>query len=180
MEYFNCKKKGHLKRDCWRKGGGKEGQGLKGQKGKEKSNQVTDSTSLNDVMAVAYMARFSDIPEASRFAWYLDSGSMSHIATMREAFKDYTPLSNATVKGVGPDLAVVNGIGLVMVNFAIAVGDKTITHTLKDVLHMPKVPNCLLSLSHYDDRGGAVHFKNGQCVLKNREEVTVGQGSNSN
>ena len=28
----NCKKKGHFKADCWVKGGGKEGQGLKGKK----------------------------------------------------------------------------------------------------------------------------------------------------
>jgi hypothetical protein len=177
MECFNCKKKGHLKRDCWRKGGGKEGQGPKGRKGKERSNQATDGNSLNDAMAVAYMARFSETSEASRLTWYLDSSSTSHIATMREAFTDYTPLNNATVKGVGPDLAIVNGIGSVMVNFA--VGDKTITHTLKDVLHVPKVPNCLLSLSCYDDGGGVVHFKDGQCVLKNKAGMTVGQGSKS-
>ena len=29
-ECFNCKKKGHIKEDCWAKGGGQEGQGPKG------------------------------------------------------------------------------------------------------------------------------------------------------
>ena len=32
-ECYNCKKKGHIPSDCWAKGGGKEGQGLKGRKG---------------------------------------------------------------------------------------------------------------------------------------------------
>ncbi|KAG9225295.1 hypothetical protein CCMSSC00406_0009851 [Pleurotus cornucopiae] len=37
VECFNCHKKGHMKADCWSKGGGKEGQGPKGKgKGKEK------------------------------------------------------------------------------------------------------------------------------------------------
>src|ERR1700678_2572448 len=34
-ECYNCKKKGHLKADCWAKGGGKEGQGPKGKKAGE-------------------------------------------------------------------------------------------------------------------------------------------------
>ena len=32
---YNCHKKGHIASECWAKGGGKEGQGLKGQKGSE-------------------------------------------------------------------------------------------------------------------------------------------------
>ena len=33
---YNCNKKGHIKSECWAKGGGKEGQGPKGRKGTEK------------------------------------------------------------------------------------------------------------------------------------------------
>jgi hypothetical protein len=32
---YNCKKKGHIAVECWAKGGGKEGQGLKERKGKK-------------------------------------------------------------------------------------------------------------------------------------------------
>ena len=37
---YNCHKKGHIKRDCWAKGGGKEGQGPKGRKGHKKGNRA--------------------------------------------------------------------------------------------------------------------------------------------
>ena len=38
IEYYNCKKRGHISADCWAKGGGKEGEGPCG-KGKEKSEK---------------------------------------------------------------------------------------------------------------------------------------------
>ena len=40
IECFNCHKKGHMKNDCWAKGGGKEGQGPK-KKGGMKDNAAT-------------------------------------------------------------------------------------------------------------------------------------------
>ncbi|KAJ3501876.1 hypothetical protein NMY22_g18774 [Coprinellus aureogranulatus] len=93
---------------------------------------------------------------------------------MREAFLDYTPLTGATIKGVGPELAVVNGIGSVIVNFK--VGDKTITHKMKDMLHVPGAPNCLVCLSCYDNGGGDVHFKDGCCILSDKAGNIVRQG----
>jgi hypothetical protein len=41
IECFNCKKRGHMKSDCWAKGGGKEGQGpkRKGQDGAASADQ---------------------------------------------------------------------------------------------------------------------------------------------
>ena len=56
-ECHNCKKKGHL--DCWVKGGGKEGQGPKKQKGKgDRANQAQKSSqaSATTLSNIAYMA----------------------------------------------------------------------------------------------------------------------------
>ena len=46
-ECHNCHKKGHFKADCWRKGGGKEGQGPK-QKGKGKEKEKEAATAAQD------------------------------------------------------------------------------------------------------------------------------------
>ncbi|PFH45825.1 hypothetical protein AMATHDRAFT_106345, partial [Amanita thiersii Skay4041] len=77
-ECHTCKKKGHVKKDCWVKGGGKEGQGPKRKKGKEKTNQAQDNnvnSLLNDTL---YMASATDF---SKYDWILNSGTTSHICT---------------------------------------------------------------------------------------------------
>lgn len=170
----NCNKKGHYKRDCWAKGGGMEGKGPKGRKGKERTNQATeDSPDLNTAVAVAYMAR-SDELDTSKLVWHLDSGTTSHICTMRDAFQTYTPLHNATVRGVGPDVARVEGTGSIILKFK--VGNDVIAHEIKDALHVPGAPNCLLSVSRFDDGGGEVGFRKGECVLRNKDGKVVGTG----
>ena len=45
---FNCGKKGHLKRNCWAKGGGKEGQGPKGKKKAGEKGKATAATTNSD------------------------------------------------------------------------------------------------------------------------------------
>src|SRR5271168_4077699 len=37
-ECYNCKKRGHMAKDCWAKGGGMEGKGPKGRKGSNREN----------------------------------------------------------------------------------------------------------------------------------------------
>ena len=50
-ECYNCHKKGHMAKDCWAKGGGREGQGPKGRKGPNwegRAHQAQEDT-LNNV-----------------------------------------------------------------------------------------------------------------------------------
>ena len=56
-ECFNCKKKGHIKTDCWAKGGGKEGQGPRSKKkgGSDRTNQAADTIN-NALTDIAYAA----------------------------------------------------------------------------------------------------------------------------
>ena len=174
---YNCHKKGHLLKDCWLKGGGKEGQGPKGQKGRKtggsnnRMHQAADKIN-NTLQDVAYMARPSI---ASQNKWILDSATTSHICNSRMAFVEYFPLKNSTVKGIGKEPATAAGIGMVIVDFE--VDDQQIEHQMKNVLHVPEAPNSLLSVSCFDEAGGTIDFKNGQCFLHNKGEQLVGKGA---
>jgi len=174
-ECYNCHAKGHVKADCWAKGGGREGQGPKTRKGPNRagrSNQAADKIN-DDLNDVSYMA-YSNTHEISRYDWILDSGSTSHICTIREAFTEYHPLKNSTIQGVGGDHVMAHGRGTVLVNFSI--NGKTVRHQLRDVLHVPEAPNCLLLISRLDENGGHVEFKDAKCILKDKKNNVIGLG----
>jgi transposase InsO family protein len=174
-ECFNCRKKGHVKGDCWAKGGGKEGQGPKGRKGSKKGNKANQAaeevnTNLNDC---AYMASpFNHSREITKYDWLLDSGTTSHICTIRDAFTEFRTVDE-TLNGVGEGTPV-KGRGTVNLKFEFE--GKSFTHQLRNTLYTPDAPNCLLSLSRFDDSGGRVDFNDGMCWLKNKEGKIIGKG----
>jgi hypothetical protein len=81
----------------------------------------------------------------SRKDWILDSGTTSHICTIKDAFINYIPLKDATITGIGPEGTPALGIGTVAINFDIE--GKQIRHLLRNTLHAPNAPNCLVSIS---------------------------------
>ena len=169
---FNCKKKGHIKSECWAKGGGREGQGPKGRKGSGKKNRANQAqevnSSLNDV---AYTATtYGDI---TKYDWLLDSGTTSHICTIREAFTEFHPVKE-TLNGVGKQGADVLGRGNITVKFEC--DGKEFIHRLSNVLYTPSAPNCLLSLSRIDDAGGKVDFEKGKCWIRDKKGMVIGEG----
>lgn len=131
-------------KDCWGKGGSKEGQGPKGWKGsKNRSNHAQDTNS--DLNKVSYMYMAYGTGEISKYNWLFDCGTTSHICTQQDAFIDYFPLYNSTIKGIGLMLATAMGKGTIKINMS--VNGQMITHKLQDVLHVPDAPNCLLLAS---------------------------------
>ena len=48
IECYNCRKKGHIKADCWAKGGGKEGQGPRRRQGSTQANAAAVSEKPED------------------------------------------------------------------------------------------------------------------------------------
>jgi hypothetical protein len=128
-ECYNCHKKGHMVKDCWSKGGGKEGQGPKSrQRGKggpgnrNRTNQATNDIngSLSDV---AYMTNTLTI---SAYDWLLDSATTSHICNDWSAFVDYIKLKKATVQGLGEVPAQAKGHGTIVLEFVVE--QKTVQH----------------------------------------------------
>ena len=111
--------------------------------------------------------------DISKYDWILDSGTTSHICTIREAFTDYKSISEEIHTLGAPTRAI--GRGTVTINFS--VNGSIISHQLRDTLHVPDGPNCLLSLSRFDKGGRKVEFGNQKCYLKDPNGKTVGEGS---
>jgi hypothetical protein len=68
----NCKKCGHVKADCWAKGGGKEGQGPKRNRDKEETTAVAEEKELE---AWAMIVREEDVAEEDRIEVIAAAGS---------------------------------------------------------------------------------------------------------
>ena len=105
----NCNKRGHVKADCWAKGGGKEGQGPK----KKKNNDVNDKAALAEEkekdleawVAIEVMDNDNEDqdnyaaaagsspaqPEHARGATpeLYDSGASNHMSPFRDRFVSY-------------------------------------------------------------------------------------------
>ena len=80
-ECYNCKKTGHITLECWAKGGGKEGQGLKERKGAGKKNKVHQANKVNlSLNNTCFMA--GNPWESSKCDWLLDSCTTSHVCAI--------------------------------------------------------------------------------------------------
>ena len=193
-ECYNCKKKGHLAKDCWAKGGGMEGKGPKGRKGpsREKANQAEEvNTDLNevsylsnsslipfkikdghiDIGEITCMANIS--PNSLKNDWYLDSRTTFHISNDRNAYTNFYPIQKTPVRGISTP-AIALGYGSLSLDFRVS--GKTLTHKLKNVLYIPEAPNCLLSVSQLDENDGKIIFHKRKCQLENKEGNIIGHG----
>lgn len=80
----NCQRKGHIKKECWRPGGGKEGQGPKQKKkARDQANKAEETPKEFDL---AYMAdgSFETPDQSSKDAWWLDSCANQHLCNNRD------------------------------------------------------------------------------------------------
>jgi transposase InsO family protein len=95
IECFNCHKKGHMKADCWAPGGGSEGKGPRGRKGKETAAKASPEAETDGVWmadAEANVARYAlerfvhqwraDIPRDGEMLW--DASEMAEEVAMSE------------------------------------------------------------------------------------------------
>lgn len=145
----NCNISGHWTKDCYSKGGAKQGQGPhrnkqkskrdnkgdekddKSRKGKyrsksgKKANQaVADEDDISDTdkdhSDTKHSSYITSPPSRSRFGWILNGGSTTHICTERAAFATFTPLEEH-IQGIVKNGPVLQvlGHGSVLVNVSV-------------------------------------------------------------
>ena len=109
----------------------------------------------------------------SKYDWYLDSGTTSHITKDRNTFMEFTATLATPVLGIGnPTMTL--GYGTISIKFK--VNNKFITHKLQHTLYILEAPNCLLSASRFDETRGKVIIQKGKCSLEDKNGNTVRHG----
>ena len=169
----NCNHKGHLKEDCWSKGGEKEGQGPRNQKPKkeEKTESVVVAELLDDELFVFMCTLdFADIPKALQIpkSWLracMDSGASHHYCLDHDKFENYQPISGWNITTA--DGCTLRVVGVGDVHIELPNGLKQTKAILKEAIYAPDMAFTLISISQLDNTGSSIIFHKGMCIIKN-------------
>lgn len=164
----NCGRTGHIKINCFQKGGGKEGQYPAWWRGKKDTNIPTLSAA---VMTTIMADSIRDFPQhygmtAALTAQvstgvYADSATTEHFLWNKSDFLTYTPCN---WKGQSSEQGTeLNIIGTGRAKKVLLEGDKEVVIILENAFHSPNVSNDLISISRMDALGYFILFGNG-CV----------------
>lgn len=201
----NCNISGHWTKDCYSKGGAKQGQGPqrnrqkskrdnkgdekddKSRKGKyrsksgKKANQaVADEDDVSDTdedhSDTEHSSYITSPPSRSRFGWILDGGSTTHICTERAAFATFTPLEEH-IQGIVKNgpALQVLGYGSVLVNVSVK-GRADRIVKLTNVRYCPNARDNLMSESRMDRKGMEITKRNGRLTIKKPNGEIVMEG----
>ena len=160
---YNCDRKGHYKADCWRSGGGKEGQRPRcgqrrgGNSQKQSANAATEPEQKDNyafaTSDLASVAKQLNVPVDHRGA-IIDSGATSHFCPDREKFTNFVAIEPQAIHTA--DGTTINAVGRGDVKLELPLGNKRTTVTLKNALYVPQMAFTLI----YSIAAGSQHRAN--------------------
>jgi len=191
VECYNCKKHGHVKADCWVKGGGKEGQGPArgGRDPRKESMAAAQEEPDIEVWAVieeaeeermvgeegqqhaaiaASSARTSRGVESELY----NSGASHHMSPFRHRFVSYRSIDPRPITAA--DKRVFYAVGLGDLQIEVPNGESSSSVILKDVLHAPDMALTIVSISRITKTGCAVSFEGDACKIKSKAGKIIG------
>ena len=178
----NYKNTGHTKADCWSKGGGKEGQGPRGQNSKkgEKKAETAEAVEVtgnaDEILAFTCTSNYVEVTNAlnvpkSRLGACIDSGASRHYSPDRDAFINYSPINNTTITtAYGRKL---KALGKGDVRIELLNGAKRTKTILKEAIHAPDMAFTLISVGRLDDAKCSATFSSGMCTIHNPSGGTM-------
>ena len=185
-ECFNCKRKGHCKSECWRKGGGKEGQRPKKDKDKDKDKvnaSEAEASSGDESWVVivevdnASSQAPSDMQSAPEICSSLtknrseaelyDSGTTCHISPFQHCFTNLRAIPPQPITAANKGIFYASGIGDLKID--VPNGTEVSPITLKDVLYAPDISMTVISICKIEDVGYSVAIKDKICKIKNQK-----------
>jgi hypothetical protein len=184
----NCNKRGHVKADCWAKGGGKEGQGPKRNKDKGKDSSAAaeekeieawaameeTQAEEDDIEIAAAAGSPSAQPErVHRTATELyDSGASRHMSPFRDRFLNYQAIEPRAIAAANKGVFYAVGTGDLRIE--VPHGECSTPILLKDVFHAPEMGLTIVSIDRICKAGNSVTFKDGTCTIKNKANKVIG------
>lgn len=187
IECFNCHKKGHVKAECWAKGGGKEGQGPKRRGGGSKdtaagAEQSGDTAQAGDAEAWAVIVDAEEgedetpkVPamaadeKGSAEAELYDSGALRHMLPFCERFITYRDIPARPITAANNRVFYAVGAGDLEIE--VPNGAKYSKVVLHDALHAPDMGLTVVSIGRIVKAGCTVQFQEGSCKIKRGDKV---------
>lgn len=171
----NCGKRNHKGNDCWREGGGKEGQGPWQQKKKEKEKEQNSSGKPTPSASVAsynyafctsdfsHIAAKFNIPADRKQSAIVDCGATTHFTSLHQDLINYRTIENTDIKAAdGHSFAAIGGGDLPI---DLPNGSGRMSVILKDVLYAPSLMFALISVPRLDKAGYSTVLENGFCTI---------------
>jgi len=188
LECFNCHKKGHIKTECWAKGGGKEGQGLKKKAGmRDGAAAAAEQEQDVEAWAIIKEAEESTVevprspvmvaeesPDIIMVETKLyDLGASRHMSPFRNKFVMYQPIPPCPIVTADKRTFYAEGVGDLQIDVP---NREVLTPVLlKDTLHAPQIGLTIVSIGHIAKAGYSVSFEDNHCkIRKDQDQRVVG------
>ena len=174
----NCNTPGHSITECWSKGGGKEGQGLRQKNKKDKQpetaivavkddeNKLFAFTCTSDYAAVVEKL---DLPK-SKLGTCVDSGASHDYCPDRSKFINYQTVEQTIMTANGKSM---KAVGMEDLQLELPNRSKKSKMLFKNAIHAPEMAFTLISISRFNKAGFSATFHKGMCTIKNSSNQTV-------
>ena len=163
----NCKKFGHIKRNCRFLKENKNQDGIKNKVNKaELKNKIDNS---DDFVYHALPTNATNDCDKSGIYWIIDSGASCHMCNVKEKFTKYLSLKQPRNVALGDGTIVkATGVGTVLMKMKLA-GKSNELCRLNNVLYVPSLTYSLLSVSAVAKSGNDVIFSDTSCKIVNKD-----------
>src|SRR6266545_5019632 len=106
-------------------------------------------------------------PRLRQPSWMLDSGASNHFTPLMSDFITYSPFPSPERVGTAANSLSLPGSGTVLIEYEVEDKGKVYLKTLRlqDVMYVPKLMQCILSLGQF--------LKEGMCVYGNDTMITL-------
>ena len=171
VECYNCHGRGHIARNCRKKGGGREGQPWPKPKDDNASANAAktnaNAAAEKGFLALGNAVNCALVSAPGQYIDVFDSGASVHISPYRERFIKFRELNPArAITAANGEQFMATGEGDVEIR--VPNGTTTQLLTLRDVLYSPAVAFALVSIKRADEGGFTTIFEHGECRIIER------------